>query len=305
MAVEINCLEQNPTNCVPCIKEQSPDYKPNVTCEECTPLQPQICTIDTAVCIPIIGERIYDCICIQKEQNSYLPEVTFTIVGSGTYPDNAPICIQEKAVTYSFIGLENIEGNRDVIIDGTSYPFSPILLGGCENTSLFRGLEQTLSFENRCCCLPSKPASSLARIIEKNKEFYVCDFQVRVKGYIGNVAFEAYSNVLPGKLNSINELDFTDVTFIGQLCLPTGPSQNVVIRENFDSCIKAEKISPLSKVVTVGTDKTFLATLELSFKVRKEICATIKQNLAVFSTSYPIKYNDRGVLSSCTNDCPK
>lgn len=120
--IQNNCVDTN-NNCIPC---NQATLKANAGCEACTPLTVECATIDEAVCTPVLSEQIFDCICIEKERNSYLEDVKFIIDTDHHHINHAdPICIQNIGITYDFIGLEDDWENRKVIIDGNEYRLTP------------------------------------------------------------------------------------------------------------------------------------------------------------------------------------
>ena len=91
-----------------------PELKNNNCKNECCKPKELDCNymdIKRVKCIPILAERIYDCVDTKAERMRYIP-LTFTIkdipMTQEQYTTGSEICIRKIAVSYDFIGLFSV-----------------------------------------------------------------------------------------------------------------------------------------------------------------------------------------------------
>lgn len=271
--------------------------------------------IRKAKCIPILSDRIYDCVDAKAERMRYIP-LTFTIKDlpamQEQYTIGSEICIRKIAVTYDFIGLVNdgdsgLPAELPVIVDilpdeqlftpaacSPTYTCGGNILYNTYNYTFETSIDEDL--EGLC---HNKGIKS--RIAINNAEFYVCNLRINVYGKIGCLDFEAYTEPYSGSLQDLGGVDdgIRPLDFIETMCFPTNGCPTMELK--FRSKINVDCI----RVNERYEDNTFTALTLVSLIVKLQAYSTIKEELVVYTTPYGFicddcnnYYND-----DCNNDC--
>lgn len=321
-----NCINQSTNCCESC----QPPLQQNCSCEPCSPISVQ-CTADinNAVCVPILADQIYDCVTIDKEQCAFTG-ITFTVspistTGVTVFTGSEPICITGVRFNYDYIGLLGagvtvasgyadtfIPGATSTFIDGNLVNLVPSTVscigltgttGATFATSLYNQATATIS-RNRCCCNNSTATSSKARIIERALVFYVCNPSIDIVGSIACTPFVGTAKLVgpsaTGHANnpvSVTLLGFDPITICGRLCLPLS-ARRIDINENFNACLQAECITPVS-ITSTAAGTTLFADAELNLVISKQILATVQEQIAVFTTPDAVICKSGSAITPC------
>ena len=300
--LEMRTLPEN--ECCKDCKPQS-EFKPN-QCKKndcCEPKESKCPTdITNAKCIPILTERIYDCICIHHEQTKYYagpPAVIFTLDATTVTYKNEPICIDLVATNYDFIGL-TLPSITPIIDNLPGAPFNQTSPYVCSTETLYNSYRGNITTTYGCCEQYEKKGEKTS-IFEQSLQFFVCNLEYVVKGRIGCEDFTARASVPGSAQLSGGRGIFNTVDFYGRICLPN-ENKTVNIEETFESCLSADCVTPSPVKYTVGSG-SFTASMIVSFVCDKNIIATTKEKLIVY-TSPDGQLCDKGnFLSNCESDC--
>ncbi|MGL5314994.1 MAG: hypothetical protein ACRC92_17205 [Peptostreptococcaceae bacterium] len=323
-------------------KPEPPKPRPN-HCQEgcCEPkeIDPHYMDIKHARCVPILTERIYDCINIESGGMKYV-NLEFEITSDARqYKAGDEICIKKVAVKYDFIGLindansattvgplpvivDNVNGSMNGAVPFIPAPCSPTFTCGKMGPSytLYNTYVQSVEtiqtdLEEWCC---NKGRKSKLAVVDA--EFYVCNLRIYVYGKIGCEDFEAelkhpYSGPLSG-LGLGTNAGLKSLDFLGTMCYPAGLAclnMELKFRSKlgFD-CIRAnEKYSPFMwgpGKSEEPTDKSswpkpcFEASALASLCVKLQVYSTIKEELVVYTTPHGLICGDSQHHDYCNHD---
>lgn len=315
-------------------KPEPPKPRPN-HCQEgcCEPkeMDPHYMDIKHARCVPILTERIYDCINIESGGMKYV-NLEFEITSdTRNCKKGDEICIKRIAVTYDFIGLINKDdaGKRlPVIVDNLKNPVefvpapcSPTFTCGKMGsaTTLYNTYVQSVEtiqtdLEEWCC---NKGRKSKLAVVDA--EFYVCNLRIYVFGKIGCEDFEAelkepYSGPLSG-LGLGTNAGLKSLDFLGTMCYPAGLSclnMELKFRSKlgFD-CIRANGCYGATTIGGRGEEgmeafggpkPCFEASALASLCVKLQVYSTIKEELVVYTTPHGLICGDSEHHDYCNHD---
>lgn len=289
-------------DCCGCEKPE-PVEKPN-RCQEgcCYPKEiPAPLDISTAKGIPVLADRIYDCVNLENKQKKYLKDVLFTITPGGQYKQGDEICIETIIVKYKCIGL--IDEEIEVRIDNL------------ENEVCFRASNESESCKCEFKCDGSYIKKKLYNIYKGSKtidtdcceegrktiigedclDFHICKSKIIVKGKIGCEDFRAETQEFSG---SLCEFGFNKADFFGTICLPSGKNR-IYFEEVFDACLSIDCIRATQTYDS--TTNKFCADAFSTLLVHKTIYAIVKEELIVYTNTNPssIACTDGRINSNC------
>lgn len=287
-----------------CKIELDKDYQPMshaCHCNYCEPIE-QDCDFRNAIAIPILSQRIFDCVCLEDEQFKYDPCVTFYIE-DGNFCNGDPICIDCVNVEYDFIGLTNkvLDGKIDAqnlkfyATNDSIYccELKTHKDDDCECHELYLYDEFVGNVKESQIDCKSHNHGVKSRIFEENLNFYVCNFKISVCGKIGCKNFRASTIPYTGPLSDCYKHDcwspgFKSVDLYGRVCIPKG-AKKVAIHEEFKGCISVECVNTDDKYKRNKDCKSsFTAGVEYSLLVNKRIYTVIKDKLLVCSNNEDI-----------------
>ncbi|WP_244835129.1 hypothetical protein [Clostridium sp. BJN0001] len=278
----------------------SPLFKDNSQPECCTVTSPVTCSsITNAVCTPIITERIINCMTFQKTETSLVSPVTFLIdtpPDGVTYTVGDAICITKIGISYSAIGI-TVGDAPTVYANGTSIPFTasgPVF--NCNGTELYKEFTGTLSTD-RCCYGDDDLTGVSYRFIQSQLIFNICSLKLLVKGKIGCEDFTASYSYPP--MYEAADLNFSDFTFSGALCLPR--DKTLTIYDRFNPCLD---IFSVTTNAVYAANNQFATSVELGLKIDKKMLFTDREELAVFvpQSSQLNCVEGTGNIPECPND---
>lgn len=254
-----------------------------------------------AECVPVLTERIFDCITLEDFKYRVEEGAEFTIVSTtqNCYDEGAPICINKIGVSYDFIGIA--EEKKKELVNSECVIFSAQTTAGytCGEEVFYNEYVGTF-ITNKCCPNERQKQGIKSRILENDVQFNVCNLQIVVLGLIGNKPFKAVSSVIPytGPIFEGACLDFC-----GRICLPKG-SKKVTIHEEYDGCLAVECVTT-DDVYSSDSD-TFTAAIEFLLVVEKTMYSTLTEKLAVFTLPDAVICHCGEVSHICeSEDCPE
>lgn len=301
-----------------CNSSNCPDFRQNCSSRCCT-LPTVDCTIEEAVCTPILAQRIVNCLSINKSLDAYISGVTFFIEPSSeTYNSGEAICIENVAVVYSALGLmENSSDPRDMsfpimYINGeeTDVDFTETSCG----EDFVISNKATASITTRRCCIGSDDDNSgvITRVVQSGAEFGACRLQVIVTGRIGCKCFRAVSlgyvteEQPPTDISyptRLSDLGFPEsITLSGSVCLPRGSALDM--SQEYALCL-VSNCATTNSVYTapMGTElATFTADLEYSLSVNDDMYFTTMERMGVLASPNPITC-ETPQSASCNTAC--
>lgn len=279
-----------------------PELKNNNCNKECCKPKELDCNymdIRRAKCIPILAERIFDCVDTKAERMRYIP-LEFTIVTppmtQEQYVTGSEICIKKIGVSYDFIGLVSdpgescTENQLPVIIDilpGVQCfdpaPCSPSYT--CGETDLYNTytytFEPSINEELNGLC-DNKGIKS--KIAINGAPFYVCNLRINVYGKIGCLDFEGYTGPYSVLLQDLGGIDngIRPLDFIETMCFPANgcPTVELNFRNKLDvDCIRVNDRFDENTF-------TFTGLTLVSLVSKLQAYSTIREELVVYTTPH-------------------
>lgn len=301
-------------SCEPCVP-----LKENCESECCEKLKVRCDCIDKAECVPILSERIFDCICLESVQFAE-GDVEFVIENweAGCYRDGSNICIDKVGITYDFIGAidTDLPGIR---VDGdNNFIFQPPVgsgYTGCTDINCPDEEDGTLYDEyvsiltsQKFCCDKRKSSGVKVRIFGSGIRLYVCNAIISVVGRIGNKPFRGTFKFegCPGHPFEITSIPgINPLSVYGRLCVPAGMGRTTVYMElkpcaSID-CVQA--LEPYMEPQGPNQEATFLASVEGSLLVNTILTSTVTEKLAVFTTPNGVECHKGNKESGCKSEC--
>ncbi|MDU4860661.1 MAG: hypothetical protein E6356_06680 [Terrisporobacter othiniensis] len=292
--------DNNNQECCGCEKPR-PVEQPNRCPEECcSPKEiPAPLDICTAKGIPVLSDRIYDCVHLKDKQRKYLKDIQFTITSDEDYKHNDEICIEKIIVKYKCIGLtdEEIEVRIDALNNEVTFHSSNESEScKCEfeyegetiKKKLYNIYKGSKVLDIDCCEEGRKTI-----IGEDCLDFYVCKAKLIVKGKIGCKYFRAETSEFSGSLRE--EFGFNYADFFGTICLPSGKNR-IYFEEAFDACFSIDCIRAVQ--LYDGSD-CFKADAFSTLLIDKTIYAIVKEELIVYTNPGTITCTDGRIGSNC------
>lgn len=277
-------------NCCGCEKPK-PDERINKCQEECcSPKEiPAPLDISTAKGIPVLADRIYDCVNLQDKQKKYLKDIEFTITSQGEYKQGDEICIEKVIVKYRCIGLPNeeIEVRIDSLNNEVCFEASK-QSDNCKCEFEYNGVVQKVKLYNIYqgskvinidCCEDGRKTI----IGEDCLDFCICGAKLIVKGKIGCENFRAETVEYNGPLSKAFGFNLAD--FFGTICLPSGKNR-IYFEEIFDACFSVDCIRATQTYKQTEPYK-FMADAFSTLLIEKRIYATVKEELIVYTNTNP------------------
>lgn len=277
-------------DCCGCEKPKPIEYTNGCQEECCSPKElPAPLDISTAKGIPVLCDRIYDCVYLENKQRKYLKDIEFTITSSGTYKQGDEICVDSVIVKYRCIGLPNeeIEVRIDNLNDEVYFESSNQSEsckcefeydGETKKRKLYNIYKGSKIIDIDCCEDGRKTI-----IGEDCLDFCICKSKLIVKGKIGCQEFRAETQEYSGPLSE--EFGFNLADFFGTICLPSGKNR-VYFEEVFDSCFSVDCIRP-TQVYDEAEPNKFLADAFSTLIIGKTIYAIVKEELIVYTNTNP------------------
>lgn len=269
MSDKNNCIDKH-SNCYDEIS-----FKKNCNLGCCNNIVVKDIDIYQAECVPVLAERIFDCITLEdfkyRVENS---EFNIVPTSKYSYDEGAPICIDKVGVGYDFIGI--LEPQKQELVNSESVTFSAQVGTGytCCNQTFYN--EYIASFTtNKCCSAIANKKGIASRILENDVQFYICNLQITLIGNIGNKPFKAVSEIYTGAI-----FDGTSLDFCGRICLPKGAKKSTIIEE-YEGCLSVECVTTEDSYSS-GSD-SFTAAVEFLLVVEKTMYSTLTEKLAVFT----------------------
>lgn len=266
-----------------CLADDSCNFKNNCTTQCCTSMKCENSDIEDAECVPIIADRIFDCICTnstQFGQDDKLCGKPLKIVIDNYDADKmisgAPICINQISTSINNIGIQE----NDLSFKVGQYPVEFESVSGSGELVIAYGA--IVSTTNSCEC-----DYGIKTRISSNEQlkFKGSNLKIMVTGKIGCVPFaghfiEDQAFDINGDLNGIYPM-----SIFSKLCLPVD-KQNINLDLSFNPVLSIDCITPDPEcsIEVDGDSASFKATVEYSFSVDTEIIATISEKLGVFVT---------------------
>lgn len=293
-------------DCCGC-ENPEPVEHPNRCKEECCYPKEIPAPLDTSTAkgIPVLADRIYDCVYLEDKQRKYLKNIEFTITSNGDYRQGDEICVEKVIVKYDCIGLldEEIEVRIDSL-NGDAYFESSNESECCKCEFEYNGETKRRKLYNiyKGSKIIDIDCSSEGRktiIGEDCLDFCICNAKLIVKGKIGCEKFRAETREYSGPLST--EFGFNLADFFGTICLPSGKNR-VYFEEVFDSCFSVDCIRAIQPYEESQPNK-FFADAFSTLIISKTIYATVKEELIVYTNTNPgtIHCTDGRITSNC--DC--
>lgn len=302
----------------PC-EQSCEELKSNCESDCCKNLEVKCDCIDRAECVPILTERIFDCVCLESVQFAE-GDLDFTIDNweSCMYKDGASICIDKVGLTYDFIGLIDPE-ITSIRIDGeNNFIFQPpIGLGytGCtdedsqdpEDGTLYDEYVSILSTPGNCCS-KKKVKGVKVRVFGTGLRLFVCNAEITVAGRIGTKPFRGSFKFdghpgCPFEITSIPGIN--PLSIYGKVCTPQGNNKTSLHIE-FKPCVSIDCVQAnerYNEPEDPDEAPTFNASVEGSLLVNTTLTTTLTQKLAVFTSPSGFDCHDGKKMSGCKSEC--
>lgn len=288
----------------PCFEDKCNKYKKNCkSAEPCTNISIDFVDIKDAECVPIIANRIYDCVRTRCEQFLQHQDVNFSIDCYGEeYDEGAPIILEKIAVSYDFIGYVADEFFAKVGTDRLKFNAVP---GSGFTTS--EGIEL---FDRYVVQVPGKKClryksydkhscGTKTRILTDQIELYAANLKIRAIGRIGCKKISAIACLEDldehGKetgVFALSQLTGSKSSIYGKVCLPDD-SKNKSIFLEIRNEISIDCVEPNGCYTEVEYEQgNFSATIEGAILLSNTLTPTVEDKLAVFIIPSGLEYND-------------
>lgn len=303
---DVDCChdDHHHNNCchTPCTDAEACKLKPNCVAKCCNPLVCECEDVEQSHCVPILAQKIFDCLCLDQLQFAEFAGGTFTIENfdATTMKSGMPICIDKVSTTYDFIGTPILPpATLTVKVGKINVPLTAV----CPSATLADCFEGCIKTTKACC--DGKEGIKTRISTTAPVAFSITNLVTTVTGRIGCVCFKA--NSAPGGTQVISGLfpAISDTSIFSKICLPK-ESTKLKLSLCFDSCLSVDCVVPSPATFTApaaGAAATFTADIEVSFLVNSEIIATTSEKLGVFVTDKDIKCHTGSSDSGCKSKC--
>lgn len=269
------------------------NYKKNCGPKCCTPLDCGPADIQNARCVPIIADKIYDCVTTENLQygesstiNSLPIQITIDNYDATTMISGMPICIDKISTHIDAIGitLPNLEFKV-----GSQTPVEFVPVNG--SSSVATDFKAILNTTGSCCDFglgTKTKVSSNSPLI-----FSGVNGRVAVTGRIGRTCFKgSFSALTTFEIND-NFPGIYPLNLFTKLCLPSD-QRSINLNLSFYPSLLIECITPdPSFAITVPAGvATFNVSAEYSFLVRTELSASTIEKLGVFVSNNEVACRD-------------
>ena len=295
-----------------CVKDNNCNYKENCNANEgCSGISVSVCDINLAECVPILAERIYDCILQSSEQFMAGDEIDFVIDcwNENNYGEDQPICINKIAVNYDFIGARLSDLDGDGVEDGIS-----VKIGSANNKTSFMptsaacyrtGGDNPINLYSKfVTVVPGKrfisdQGATKVKVLTDGIELYAANLRISVIGKIGCRRFSATSvlrdkdedgNDLGYNALNLNRLTGSNPSVYGRVCIPNNSESKSLYLE-FNHHISVDCVTANSVYTDLGIDGEgnevapghFRASIEGSLLLKNILTPTTTEKLVVFT----------------------
>ncbi len=273
---------------------------------ECYSQDEEPLDVSTAKCIPVLCDRIYDCVFLEDKQRKFLKDIKFTITSKGDYKQGEKICIEKTFVKYKCIGLidKEIESRIDSLENeielracsgSETCKFNLEVNGEMCDKKVYNIYKGSKMLDIDCC----ESEGQKVLIGEDCLKFYICKAKVIVKGKIGCEPFRAESTEFTGKLS--DGFGFKEVDLFGNICLPCGKNR-VDFQVMYDGCFSIDCIRATQTYCEPYKNRNareFFADAFSTLLITKKIYATVKDELIVYTNPRKLICNNGNIDSIC------
>lgn len=274
-----------------CLSNDACNFKDNCSTQCCKGMKCKNSDIEDDECVPIMVNRIFDCICVnstQFGQDDTISGAPISIIIDNFDPktmiSGTPICIDKISTSVNNVGL--LDDSLLFKVGQNSVEFDSLPSPG----DLITGYEARVSTTDSCECdygIKTRISSTGPLI------FYGSNLRVIVTGKIGCVPF--IGHFILDKQYAINDNlnGIYPMSIFSKLCLPVD-NKNISLNLIFNPTLSIDCITPDPSYVISVKDGTasFKVSAEYSFSVDSEIVATIPEKLGVFVTENEIVCKD-------------
>lgn len=297
-----NCFER-PERC--CQTTTCNPFKPNCKSNCCSGLPKVTPDLSSVFSVPILADKIFDCMKLEIPFPGLLENLEFTINSqppqNGAYAAGTDVCVDRVSFSYDAIGAvvtNNIlEGNITICseqVDATA--INPTTINGTTIANDFSITTGNIPCCHSCHNHHNNKNGTNCRVLERGLNFYISNLVITVTGRAGCIPFTAESAPQSGLLTTVLGLP-SEFNFFGRICLPHLNS-GIPLRENFRECLSIECIEPTNQLQETQGDFTFNATVESSILIIKSLYALIQENLSVLAIDTPREHccNNSGLM---------
>ena len=274
-------------------------------------------SIDDAVCVGILVDKIYDCTSGQECPQFADKEEEFTIMGEdscrrSSFEEGASICIDEIGLCYDYLGLKDENDDEDggqilVKYDSVNREFDSVI--GTEfalegEDTLYNEFEGTIS-RTPCTFRTNNPEDVEAvksKVFKGNIRVHAANLRVMISGRIGCRRFTAIKEYDPivEITRPEDEYEGLNLSPVNLYSRVSTPNDGRVVKSNikFTPCLAVE-CATTDDVYAECRDGKINATVTYSLVSRSRVRHTTNEEIAVFTNPDGVQCNDSDEESSC------
>ena len=277
---------------IPCCTSSTCDpFKQNCKTECCTGLPKTIPNLNSIYSVPILTNRIFDCMTLENSLFGVLENLQFALISSPLqspgYTNESNVCVDRVSFKYDAIGAtitNNILDGKITVCSKEVNPIAidPITVNGTPIANNF-----SFTINNIPCCnnYDNHKTGVNCKVLERNLNFYISNLVITVTGRAGCLPFTAQSNPINGNL--VDVLGFpSNFNFFGKICLPHLNS-GILLKETFKEYLSIECIEPTTLLQQDGEDFFFEANVESSLSIIKSLYDLVEDKISVLATRTP------------------
>lgn len=297
-----NCFDR-PERC--CQATTCNPFKPNCKSNCCSGLPKVTPDLSSVFSVPILADKIFDCMKLEIPFPGLLENLQFTITSqppqNGAYTAGTDVCVDRVSFSYDTIGAIVTNNTLDGDITICSEPVDATAINPTTINGTTIANDFSITLGNVPCCHSchnhhNNKKGTNCRVLERELDFFISNLVITVTGRAGCTPFTAESEARSGRLSDVLGLP-SEFNFFGRICLPHLNS-GIPLRENFKECLSIECIEPTNQLQETQGDFTFNATVESSILIIKSLYALIQENLSVLAIDTPREHccNNSGLM---------
>ncbi len=293
------------------------NMKDNCDKEPGEEIELECASIDDAICVGILVDKVYDCVTGQQCPQFSNKDEEFTLMGDYSnkrcgYEEGASICIDSIGLCYDYLGLKDEMRRTDggqisVRYDSVSRIFNSV--DGTEYNhpnggSLYSEFEGSVSkipctFKSNSSIDESK---SVRRTVFKgNIPFHAANLKVMISGRIGCEKFTAmkeYDDIV--EITRSDEEGGLNLSPASLYARVSAPNDGRIVKSNikFDACLAVECVTT-NDLYSEDNDGIIRANVNYSFVTSGKIRHTTNEEIAVFTNPNGFECREPDNDSSC------
>lgn len=275
-------------------------------------------SIDDAVCVGILVDKVYDCATGQQCPQYSNKDEDFTLTGDyscrkGAYEEGASICIDSIGLCYDYLGLVDemprVEGGQISVkydsvpktfnsVDGTEYNHPD---GGTLYTEFEGSVSKTPCTFRSNNSNDDENTAVRVTVFKGNIPFHAANLKVMISGRIGCKKFTAmkeYDDIV--EITTSDECGGLNLSPTSLYARVSAPNDGRIVKSNirFDACLAVE-CATTTDVYSEDNDGIIHANVNYSFVTSGRVRHTTNEEIAVFTNPNGFECRQPDDDSSC------